>query len=429
MKKKQALIIALAVIVLVAILIVSQYYPPVDESESTGTIGKVDKYRNSKTTQEDIILRNEFLKDTTALKIAIIALESYQEFLAGLNDDFNEWENALSKTKYKSNEKLTQQLQELKLLAQFMNNNLSTVSETQKLLYKYYTKDTLNMSIDIQNNLINFSTFLANLEEKGKVVDSLFVNLTGIIENKKLSLLADTKEKTNSIIEVREKMLGSIAAWGLAMGNEAKMNLALNSNVINSILLNRQLNNKLGPIDIESTVESKEKLGVITNFDHLAVLNKEKLGTILNKEKLGTILNKEKFGPEYVVEAKDKLGTILSKEKLGYANSDKLNYVFSKSSLGLKAADVQKNRDDLGPIVYTASVAAAMNNKKLGTILNKEGLGIIASKNNYVFSKQGIGVIGNQKSLFNTTLGPIGFFAKSMQSFSDLRNKEKVGIF
>lgn len=400
MKKKQTLIIALAVIVLVAILIVSQYYPPVDDSESAGTIGKVDKYRDSKTKQEDIILRNEFLNDTTALKLTIIAIDSYQDFLAGLNDDFNEWENALSKTKYKTNEKLTQQLQELKSLAQFMKNNLSAVSETRELLYKYYTKDTLNMSIDIQNNLINFSTFLTNLEEKGKVVDSLFVNLTGIIENKKLSLLADTKEKTNAIIEVREKMLGSIAAWSLAMGNEARMNLALNSNVISFIVLNRQLNNKLGPIVIESVVESKDKIG-----------------TILNKEKLGTILNKEKLG-------------FVNKEKLGVANSDQLNFIFSKSSLGLKTADVQKNRDDLGPIVYTASVVAAINNKKLGTILNKEGIGIVASKDNYVFSKQGIGVIGNQKSHFNTALGPIQpieIFAKSMQSFSELKNKEKLG--
>lgn len=389
MKKKQALIIALALVVLVAVLIISQYYPPVDNSDSSGTIGKVDKYRDSKTKQEDIVLRNEFLKDTTALKSTIMVIDKYQVFLLGLNQSFKEWESELIKTKIEKNEKLYQQYKGLKSLTSFMDNNLSTVSEMRNLLYKYYTKDTLNMSIDVQNNLINFSTFLANLEEKGKVIDSLFISLTGLIENNKLALLVDTKEKTKSIIEVREKMLGAITAWGLAVCNEQRLNMALNSNILNIIILNRQLNNTLGPIFI---VESKEKIGAILNFDHLAVLNKE---------------------------------------KFGMGKSDQLNYVFSKSSLGLKAADVQmQNKNDLGSIVYTASVAAAINNKKLGTILNKEGLGIIYANNQYAFSKQNIGAIASQtSSLQNIGLGPIQVFAQAVQSFSELKNKENLGSF
>lgn len=391
MKKKQALIIASAVVVLVAILIISQYYPPVDDSDSSGTIGKVDKYRDSKTKQEDIILRNEFLKDTTALKSTIMVIDKYHVFLLGLNQSFKEWESELIKTKIEKNEKLNQQYKELKSLTSFMDNNLSTVSETRNLLYKYYTKDTLNMSIDVQNNLINFSTFLTNLEEKGKVIDSLFINLTGLIENNKLALLVDTKEKTKSIIEVREKMLGAITAWGLAVCNEQRLNLALNSTIINMIILNRQLNNTLGPIIIESTVDSKEKLGAILSFDHLAILNKE---------------------------------------KLGMGKSDQLNCVFNKTSLGFTAKDAQvQSKDNIG-VTLTASMVAAYNNKKLGPYMNMEGLGLKNANNQYTFSNQNIGNSAlKTSSLQNIGLGPIARMAKTMNSISELKNKENLGFF
>ncbi len=71
MKNKSRLFILLVVLSAFAIgflIGIKTDYPPVDNDEVAGTIGKVNNYRNTKVTETDIRLKNELLTDSVMLK-------------------------------------------------------------------------------------------------------------------------------------------------------------------------------------------------------------------------------------------------------------------------------------------------------------------------------------------------------------------------
>jgi hypothetical protein len=353
------------VILLVAIIVVlSIYYPFVDESESKGTIGKVDKYRSDKTGQEEVKLRSEFIQDTTALRGVIISLRMYENYLTGLSNDFKEWENSLKNIDLDQDE-LNRQLDQLNQLAVFIDNNLTTVANTKELLGKYYSRDTSDMSIDVGNNLIQFSDFVTNLDQKAKAFDELFQNLNGLISEEELAKLSLTKEETETLKEVREKMLGGSCMLALVMGNEERLNMVLSSEVLNGVILNRQLNNTLGLLVILNS--SQEKFG--------AANNQEQLNCFLNKENLGT---------------------------------------------GFTAAEQLQKNDQLGLF----AINNALNNKQLGAILNTKALGITKSLNGvFVLAKDNLGssALSNASFLANQNLGVFSSQEK-LQAFSSFSN-------
>jgi hypothetical protein len=386
MKKKQLIIISLLVVAI--IFVISLFYPPAEESDSAGTIGKVDKYRSSETGQEKIVLRNEFLQDTTALKNVIITLQMYENYISTLSNDFKEWETSLKNTNSEILN-LDKQIEELNLLSVFMENNLSTVTNTRELLLMYFIKDTVDMSIDVQNNLIQFSGFVTNLDEKSKVVDELFLNLTGIIESDKLTQLELTKEQTETLKEVREKMLGGIVYTAITLGNQERLNMALNSNVLNLLILNKQLNNTF--------------LGTIVPFA------KANLG-LFNSDKLDNVMQAiYPFGAKEKLAAwnKEQLSIFLNKEQLGLVYGNKLN-----------EAHIQNIE------TIDANLGALLNNPPLGRILNKEELGIITYQNSYVFSKESVGsLLFNEENLGYTV------FAKDNLGGIVLLGKEGLQMF
>jgi hypothetical protein len=373
MKKNHLVIIAALVVVI--IIGISFFYPPAEEDDTAGTIGKVEKFRNSKTEQGDIILRNELLKDTAALNYTIGILDYYNTYLASLSNEFKEWESELKSTNIQD-AKLQEQLKQLNLLTLFMNNNLSTVTQTRDLLYKYYTKDTLSMSVDIQNNLIQFDSFITNLSEKDKVIDSLFVNLNGLIEEKQLKLLVSTKEQSDLIKKVREKMLGSIMVYGYWMGNESRLDFALSNTVLDALILNRQLNATLNNIAGSNAVNAAWAK-TLQNVDQLSVfMSRNELSAVLKNNNISAVL----------------------------ANKDKLG-----SGIDF-------------PII-TATVAAAIQNRPLGRILNIELLGIVRSNGNrYAFSNQFMATTMSanlqlsSRVLSQSSLGSVAYMAKGLEN-------------
>jgi hypothetical protein len=288
----------------------------------------------------------------------------YENYLTGLSNDFKEWENSLKNIDLDQDE-LNRQLDQLNQLAVFIDNNLTTVANTKELLGKYYSRDTSDMSIDVGNNLIQFSDFVTNLDQKAKAFDELFQNLNGLISEEELAKLSLTKEETETLKEVREKMLGGSCMLALVMGNEERLNMVLSSEVLNGVILNRQLNNTLGLLVILNS--SQEKFG--------AANNQEQLNCFLNKENLGT---------------------------------------------GFTAAEQLQKNDQLGLF----AINNALNNKQLGAILNTKALGITKSLNGvFVLAKDNLGssALSNASFLANQNLGVFSSQEK-LQAFSSFSN-------
>ncbi|MFH0736317.1 MAG: hypothetical protein V1773_17445 [bacterium] len=341
MKKKNLVIVS--VLVVVAIVIIAIFFPPADESGSAGTIGKVDKYRNTKTDQDKIVLRNVFLKDSTALLSVINLLQINENYLTTLPKEFKEWETSLKSITAKD-EKLKEQFNQLNQLAVFMNNNISTIANTRKLLTKYYTKDTLDMSIDVQNDLIQFDTFITNLNERSKVFDSLFTNINGMVNEQVLAKLTSTKQEAEKLKEIREKMLGTIILCAVTLNNDVLLNTALSCTILNGFVLNKQLNG--GYTAVYGAKEGGNKLNVLLNSKALN-------GVLLNKN-LGIIYT-----------AKDNL----SAQALECMNLGLVSDFFNCKSLGIIELDNKfvfavNAKDNLG-INAKNGLEAITNNAKV----------------------------------------------------------------
>ena len=289
------------------------------------------------------------MKDTAALKSVINLLQINENYLTTLPKEFKEWETELKSITAKD-KKLEKQFNQLNELAAFMHNNIATIANTRKLLTKYYTKDTLDMSIDVQNNLIQFDTFISNLSDRSKVFDSLFININGMVDKKVLAKLTSTKQEAENLKVIREKMLGSIIIFAVTLGNEALLNTALNCNILNGFVLNNQLNAGL----LNTGMTAKE--------------GGNKLNIIFNSEAFNSIIHAKNLGAIY--SAKDNL----SAQALGCMNSVGLLELLNCKGLGVielgnKFVFAINAKDNIGNNVNN-SFEAITNNAKVFSKMN-----------------------------------------------------------
>ncbi len=360
---KKTYLIAATIIAIAAVVVFSMLYPPADESDTKGTFAKVDKYRNSTVSQNDIKLRSEFVKDTAALSATIKSLDFYKAFYTDLSADIKSWESSLSKAGVKD-EKMVSQIKELGGLASFLDNNLKSVDEISSILRKFQTKEIAEDKFDIQNNLMNFGNFISNLNEKDKVIDSLFVNLNGYMDDAKLSKLVSSKEQANELKNVREKMLGEGFTNSYLMGNGEKLNLYMNSTIQNSALLSQVLFNKMvGLVNSQSfgnkeqlqlkNASASENLAGITfcskilnassfvqaknqnNVSLDMVIKSSEFNQAFKNKPLGLILNTEQLGLHRNGSISEWINLTANKEQLGFSHLANVPQVFSNSSLGV----------------------------------------------------------------------------------------------
>lgn len=385
MKKKYLIVLTAAVIAV--IVVIAMFFPPADETDTTGTIKKVDKYRNKMTNQEKVVLRNELLQDSLALKNIIVSLQMYENFANTLADNYEEWSKEIKSTNLK-NDKMTEQLKSLDELKIFVENNVQKVTDTKVLLLKYYVKDTLDMSIDVDNNLIEFSNFVENFDNKVKAVNDLFTNLDGMISKDNLVKLSLSKQEAEKLIEVREKMLGAIVFHALVRNNNESLNFIFSSFILNFDLLNNQLNNNFVGLFVAS---QENNLGAHSN----AKLENAFAAIFPARENIGA-----------------SAGTF-NKENLGIValNKEQLNTLWNMNEL--KGIEIGAS-ENVNNTVFA--------NKPLGVFFNKENLGIVLQNQQYVFSQNQLGL--GAKDNMRSTIGSKDYFGGF---FLGLLSKENVG--
>ncbi|MBZ0181416.1 MAG: hypothetical protein K8F60_03085 [Melioribacteraceae bacterium] len=385
MKKKY--LIVLTAVVIAVIVVIAMFFPPADETDTTGTIKKVDKYRNKMTNQEKVVLRNELLQDSLALKNIIVSLQMYENFANTLADNYEEWSKEIKSTNLK-NDKMTEQLKSLDELKIFVENNVQKVTDTKVLLLKYYVKDTLDMSIDVDNNLIEFSNFVENFDNKVKAVNDLFTNLDGMISKDNLAKLSLSKQEAEKLKEVREKMLSAIVFHALVRNNNESLNFIFSSFILNFDLLNNQLNNNFVGLFVAS---QENNLGAHSN----AKLENAFAAIFPARENIGT-----------------SAGTF-NKENLGIValNKEQLNTLWNMNEL--KGIEIGAS-ENVNNTVFA--------NKPLGVFFNKENLGIVLQNQQYVFSQNQLGL--GAKDNLSSTIGSKDYFGGF---FLGLLSKENVG--
>jgi len=356
MKKKNVILVSVLVIFIV--LIVSIFLPKVSKLDSMGTIGKVDKYRNKKTGQDLVFFRNGFLQDTVALKSVINLLAVNENVIEKLPNKFKEWETSLKGTLDK-NKELASQFSRLNDLAVFLNNNLTTIKSTKELLTKYYTKDTVDMKIDVQNNLIQFDGFITNLNERSKVLDTLFISLNGMIDKENLKKLTNTKEETEKLKEVREKMLGSMTIYAITCGVQTTLNTVLNSNVNNLAIFNKEVNSVVSPVWINSQLGANKPIKGLSDW----------INSKLGATQLSFILSKD----------------IFAGIEVGNISKIDLNSIIQSKQIDMKLSNILCCKD-LG-------IVSVGNKYFIGATNNKDAVGFVDVVECYIVGAQALGVL------------------------------------
>jgi hypothetical protein len=197
-----------------------------------------------------------------------------------------------------------------------------------------------------------------------------------MLDDNRLKLLTSTKEQSDLIKKVREKMLGSIIFYAYTMGNESRLDFALGNTVLDAMVLNRQLNATLSNIVSSKTVNAAWAK-TLQNVDQLSLFfSRNELSAVLKNNDISAVLTN-----------KDKLGSGID-----------------------------------FPII-TATVAAAIQNQPLGRILNIELLGIVRSSGDrYAFSNQfmATGFTANSqlssRLLSQSSLGSVIYMAKGLEN-------------
>lgn len=173
MNRKKTSIIAIAVFVIAfAVIIVSRYYPPLLNTDSTGTIGVVKKYNAGQMSQKDVKLKNAMLKDVATVKESVERLKEYKLFITGLASDMGKWNDTIETAK-KDN---TKDLKDEKILTvnaayfsdykTYIEKNTFILDNTIKLLSQLSSGDTLNIDYSIENNITEYENFRIQIAQR-----------------------------------------------------------------------------------------------------------------------------------------------------------------------------------------------------------------------------------------------------------------------
>ncbi|HBL75672.1 MAG: hypothetical protein A2W90_17240 [Bacteroidetes bacterium GWF2_42_66] len=301
MKKRNNLFIAFSLLAALAIgflIGISVEYPRMNKNELSGTIGKVNNYRNTTATEADIELKNELLADTMMLNSVKNYINFYYvraiEF--GKNIDFAVQEanaNEILKNEGK------QQISALECYGKF----LGTARKNLLLAVVACQSAEEADPVLLRNSIARANNIIAQMSYRNNVVLDFITGLDSFIQEKGI-----------------ESNTGLNKAHDLLTYNEISSSLILKDKV----LLKYFDKKKLYSNDLKSSGPINFKENIERDMESLGIFDSEKLGVIeINDvEKLGVVADAEELGQAMLFDS-EKLGTrIMDTEKLGYVAFD-----------------------------------------------------------------------------------------------------------
>lgn len=210
MNKKTLIILAFVVVAIVIVLFVTDF-PPGDDSKASGTIGKVEKYREVNIGGNDLQLRTDFVNDKGKLTTAVSNLMYYYAMTVKL-------ENILQNLHY---DKICEPLksadpnlcEKLKKLEKFIENNNGKLKNTINALVATYQSGK-SPSGDLENKIISVADFYFNLLERNNVLNDAVAALDmALSKNPKI---ADKK----AFVELRDFLYYINLDMALMTGDE-----------------------------------------------------------------------------------------------------------------------------------------------------------------------------------------------------------------
>lgn len=335
--------------------------PNIDSKQASGTIGRVNNYRNAKATEGEIALKNDLLKDNKQQKAMVKYLNYYYtRSLAYAQTTSFVLEQAEATPAFASQS--NKQLEAMKGYEKYLENSrkILLMAALQCQSVESAEPSALRNSLDQSFNVVArmgqyqpmVLTFMDQLETFLSKNDAkTYAGLSQAYDK----LLYD---QLSSVIISQDKVLASYLNKKHMYASELQRQ---QPNVKEAVLVDLKTLNEAYPRDLEKLgIMDKETLGRLDKeqlgkFDaeQLGLFDSEKLGFFGDMEKMAAILDTEQLG--LITLDTEKLGAIaaLDAEKLGacYTDAEKLGVTYKdKEQLG-SLLDLINDTEQLGSLL------------------------------------------------------------------------------
>jgi hypothetical protein len=353
-KKNLLFIIAFIAVFFVGLVVgLLIQYPPVNKEDLAGTVGKAEKYRKTKLTEKDIQLRSELLKDTAQLHSMIEGLIYFSKLTEDLSTQI---ETSIVAFSAEGMGKTPEEQNHLKVLSdysEFVRNNNESLNTTIAMLTGFYLKDSTDASVDIEKNLQDFGSYVANLEKRNEgLIQALPALDQFMLHNETFKTQQESLRQVKSIKD--QLVIKAIQIVGI-VGSTAQC-----GSIITGVL------------------SAQEQMGII-------ILGNEKIQSYGSKEAIaqyiGVIASKIDAKPGFTIGAINAI-TGIDIGSIGILLVyDKVNNIFAiADKSGLQALAQEKlGVMAIGNTNQAIGVIAASPNMQNVVIFNQDKLNIIAN--------------------------------------------------
>jgi hypothetical protein len=387
MKTQKGVLTVLVVIVSLAagfLIGVLVDFPKTDNSELSGTIGRVQNYKNVKITEEDIELKNQLTSDTLILKaisnyfnyyyvsavsqgekirytldnvnplkefrefsgLVLIEFENYGTFLENARKDLllavivcKEPEDVnpvmMRNTITRANNVISQMNYRKQTVLNFLENVEAFLEQKQEGSSPVLADIHMILTLDQVANAmaLNDKMVLKYFEKKKlfteEIQGSFSTDLKGIITSDMNSLGTGFTDIAG--IEYFPILQdASLIGRQFILGDAALQSFQSNMNELGYYMTNAQTLQNMQDLSLGSIMfimDAAGELGVFMKPNDLGgyiITDKDNLGTFWDAQKLGSVLDAQK------------LGAVNDMDKLGFANMTQLNdIIFNASELGM----------------------------------------------------------------------------------------------
>ena len=282
MKKQSKIFIIVVAVLVVAIALVSLFYPEVYKGLASGTFGKAEKYRKATMSEKDILLRNEFTADTSKLRDMISGLVYFSVFSQDLAKTLDSGIVVFKSNGIEVNRDDARQLQMMQDYSDYIKNNNKTLNATVGMLTSFYADESPDESIDVEKTLIDFGNYVKNLNQKDSVFNKTFERMDNFLLNNKT--LAQKPAEFSNLKSIRDKMLlKGIELSGVLQNAPlcaALCSYALSSQNAYNIIILAEENLGVAP----TAAIANQLNDIVINSSQLKVCSNSEIGAALNTQ-------------------------------------------------------------------------------------------------------------------------------------------------
>ncbi len=282
MKKQSKIFIIVVAVLVVAIALVSLFYPEVYKGLASGTFGKAEKYRKATMSEKDILLRNEFTADTSKLRDMISGLVYFSVFSQDLAKTLDSGIVVFKSNGIEVNRDDARQLQMMQDYSDYIKNNNKTLNATVGMLTSFYADESPDESIDVEKTLIDFGNYVKNLNQKDSVFNKTFERMDNFLLNNKT--LAQKPAEFSNLKSIRDKMLlKGIELSGILQNAPlcaALCSYALSSQNAYNIIILAEENLGVAP----TAAIANQLNDIVINSSQLKVCSNSEIGAALNTQ-------------------------------------------------------------------------------------------------------------------------------------------------